>query len=453
MKIYEGEIVEVINKLISLTQKFSEEHFNSIPLWTPSILSKEHYSKTQYEESFSDKGNGIYNKGELVAHHCPTGCYNVYAKYDNSILSGNIGYTLVNKCFRNEVDETHDLNFTVFESVHLGDGIYILEVLNKAVNFQTQLLDFCGVKWKLVRTNDPFFGKSSEKKGRAQRISGSKLELQVKKDDRWVALTSYNNLGSVMFDRFNIETGLDINNPSSCCWGWGIERTVEYLYGDYITLPSDLDDFEYEPTNKSIYMNTLKNQIGWYIIDGLSYWFAKNNMENYKDIDVDFKDIKFEVITDLDSLDRRKAEIILGLKECNKDIGWKYNWTWKDAENRIKDGHILKAAFHNGMAIHWDWYFTNSFIIKDHDSWSAEVNLPENYHYSCHWYCHPKYRSSRKYPTFIKDFISACYNWSYNNGFTTDVYYIDGWNWKSISIVKKMGHVGSNWIDEFGIVN
>ena len=42
MKIYEGEIVEVINKLISLTQKFSEEHFNSIPLWTPSILSKEH---------------------------------------------------------------------------------------------------------------------------------------------------------------------------------------------------------------------------------------------------------------------------------------------------------------------------------------------------------------------------------------------------------------------------
>ena len=54
---------------------------------------------------------------------------------------------------------------------------------------------------------------------------------------------------------------------------------------------------------------------------------------------------------------------------------------------------------------------------------------------------------------FIKDFISASYNWSYNNGYTTDVNYQDGWNWKSISVVKKMGHIGRNWLDEIGTVN
>ena len=135
-------------------------------------------------------------------------------------------------------------------------------------------------------------------------------------------------------------------------------------------------------------------------------------MGNYKDIDVDFKDIEFEVITDLDSLYRRESEIKLGLWECNKEIGWKYNWTFVDAVERIKNGHILKMAFHNEMGVQWDWYFTNSFTIDDHKTWSAEVELPDDHHYSGHWYWHPKYRSNRKYPTFIKDFISASYNWS-----------------------------------------
>ena len=196
----------------------------------------------------------------------------------------------------------------------------------------------------------------------------------------------------------------------------------------------------------------MENEVGWYRLGNENWWFAKNDMENYKDIDVDFKDIEFEVITDLDSLYRRESEIKLGLRECDKEIGWKYNWTFVDAVERIKNGHILKMAFHNEMGVQWDWYFTNSFTIKDHKTWSAEVNLPENYHYSGHWYCHPKYRSNRKYPTFIKDFISASYNWSYNNGYTTDVNYQDGWNWKSLKIVKKMGHVGRNWLDEFGTI-
>ena len=442
MKIYEGEIVEVINKLISLTQKFSEEHFNSIPLWTPSILSKEHYSKTQYEESFSDKGNGIYNKGELVAHHCPTGCYNVYAKYDNSILSGDIGYTLVNKCFRNEVDETHDLNFTVFESVHLGDEIYILEVLNKAVNFQTQLLDFCGVKWKLVRTNDPFFGKDSEKKGRAQRISGSKLELQVKKDDRWIALTSYNNLGSVMFGRFNIETGLDINNPSSCCWGWGIERTVEYLYGDYITLPSDLDDFEYEPTNKSIYMNTLKNQIGWSIIDGLSYWFGEKDIREVEDGN---NEDGFVIIDSMEAVNKYEQELKLGIKNMNIDLsGWPAVWNFEDLKNRINSGCVMYVNILDGKAAQWQWFWFDEFVITDHD-WELDVKLSKDKAYSGHWWVNPKYRFRRN---LYRNFYKNLWTDLKNRGIKLDVSYVDGWNSKAITIGDKIGYVGSDWILE-----
>ena len=47
----------------------------------------------------------------------------------------------------------------------------------------------------------------------------------------------------------------------------------------------------------------------------------------------------------------------------------------------------------------------------------------------------------------------ACYNWGYHNlDKVIDVNYQDGWNWKSIKVVKKIGHVGRNWLDEFGTV-
>jgi len=456
-----GKYIDLYNEIQIKTKKFVEEIFDGEELWTPSILSLDNTEKSNYLDSFSNQAQMIHRHldGSDIGMNSPTVCYNLYALYADDVVDGNKTYVMTGKCNRFEEGELHDLTrlvqFTGQEIVHIGSYDYVEDCFVNSMNYVKQIFDYLELDYKFEVANDPFFGAKSEVKKRAQRVNGSKIEykLYFPNEDKYLPVGSFNFVGNAFHDRFNIKN-TQTEDVASGCWGWGLERFIYALISQkgenvIFNYPITLDE-----DKKHGYKNVIENEEGWYRLGKENWWFAKNNMENYKDIDVDFKDIKFEVITDLDSLDRRKVEIILGLKECNKDIGWKYNWTWKDAENRIKDGHILKAAFHNGMAIHWDWYFTNSFIIKDHDSWSAVVNkLPKDYHYSAHWYCHPKYRSNRKYPTFIKDFISASYNWSYNNGYTTDVNYQDGWNWKSLKIVKKMGHVGSNWIEEFGEIN
>ena len=451
-----GKYVALYNEIQIKTKKFVEEIFDGEELWTPSILSPDNAERSNYLDSFSNQAQMIHRHldGSDIGMNSPTVCYNLYALYANDVVDGNKTYVMTGKCNRFEEGELNDLTrlvqFTGQEIVHIGSYNYVEDCFVKSVNYVKQIFDYLELDYKFESANDPFFGAKSEVKKRAQRVHGSKIEykLYFPNEDKYLPVGSFNFVGNAFHDRFNIKNS-QTKDVSSGCWGWGLERFVYALISQKGE-DANFDIPKLKESRKNRYRSIVNNEKGWYRLYSKSFWFAESKMENFKEIDIDFKDIEFEVITDLDSLDRRKVEILRGLEEFEKGVDWNYNWTWKDAERRIKEGHILKIAFHNGMAVQWDWYYLNTFYLRDHEDWNFKITLPKNYTYSGSWWCHPSYRSSRKYPTFIKDFISASYNWSYNNGYTTDVNYIDGWNWKSISVVKKMGQVGSNWIDKYG---
>ena len=459
-----GKYIELYNQIQDKTKSLIKEQFDSEELWTPSILSPENMHNSNYLGSFANQAQIVHrhhtveNNEEELGMNSPTVCYHLYASYKDSVIEGNKTYIMTGKCNRFEEGELNDLTrliqFTGQEIVHIGSTDYVEDCFVKSIQCVKQIFDYLELDYKFELATDPFFGEGAELKQRAQKIHGSKIEykLYFPNEDKYFAVGSFNFVGRAFHDRFNIKNSLT-KDVASGCWGWGLERFIYAL----ISQKGENVIFNYPcPINesrKNLYRTIVNNEKGWYRIDGKNFWFAENKLENFKDIDVDFKDIEFEVITDLDTLRKRKSEIELGLVECLKELEWNFNWKYVDAEERIKDGHILQIAFHEGIAVQWDWYFLNTFHLRDHDNWNFKITLPEKYTYSGHWYCHPKYRSSRKYPTFIKDFISASYNWSYNNGYTTDVNYQDGWNWKSISVVKKMGHIGRNWLDEFGTVN
>ena len=78
-----------------------------------------------------------------------------------------------------------------------------------------------------MAASDPFFGNYSELKKVAQLGAGTKYEIQslLPYDNTYLAITSFNNHGSIFFDRFNISS----NNPDlvhSGCIGWGYERLL-----------------------------------------------------------------------------------------------------------------------------------------------------------------------------------------------------------------------------------
>jgi hypothetical protein len=450
-----GKYIDLYNEIQIKTKKFVEEIFDGEELWTPSILSPDNAERSNYLDSFSNQAQMIHRHldGSDIGMNSPTVCYNLYALYANDVVDGNKTYVMTGKCNRFEKGELNDLTrliqFTGQEIVHIGSDNYVEGCFIKSVNYVKQIFDYLELDYKFESANDPFFGVKSEIKKRAQRVHGSKIEykLYFPNEDKYLPVGSFNFVGKAFHDRFNIKNS-QTKDVSSGCWGWGLERFVYALISQKGE-DANFDIPKLKESRKNRYISIVNNEKGWYRLYNKNFWFAENKLENFKEIDVDFKDIEFEVITDLDSLRKRKSEILLGLEECNRYIDWEYNWTFDAAVKRIKDRHIIKFAFHNGMAIQWDWYFLNTFYIRDHDDWNFKIILPKNYTYSGSWWCHPKYRSSRNYPTFIRDFISASYNWSYNNGYTTDVSYYDGWNDNPISVVKKMGHVGSNWLDKF----
>jgi hypothetical protein len=451
-----GKYVELHNQIQNETKQFIKTYFNGEEIISPSILSVENTKKCNYLDSFPNQAQMVsrHLDGLELGMNSPTVCYHLYSSYANGVVDGNKTYVMTGKCSRFEKGELNDLTrllqFTGQEIVHIGSYDYVEDCFAKSVNYVKQIFDYFELDYKFETASDPFFGKNRKLKIRSQKIHGSKIEykLYFPNEDKYLPVGSFNFVGPSFHKRFNI-TNSETEDVASGCWGWGLERLI------YGIISQKGEDFDFilpppEETNRHGYKSVITHDDGWYRMGRENYWFASVKMSDYKNINVDFKDIEFEIITSIESLRNRKSEIILGLDDCKANLDWDYLWTYDSAEKRIENGHILKVAFHNNIAIQWDWYFLNEFTINDHDEWSVDVKLPKNLTYSAHWYCHPKYRSNKKYPTFIKDFISASYNWSYNNGYITDVCYLDGWNWKSISVVKKMGQVGSNWIDKYG---
>ena len=153
-------------------------------------------------------------------------------------------------------------------------------------------------------------------------------------------------------------------------------------------------------------------------------------------------------ITTDDELLKYKKEIERGLKVFDEttDPSYEEMWDFTEAIVRIKLGAIFIVLIHNDAVIGWNWCFTGEWTIPDH-GWNLNIYIPDKCTYSANWWQNPKYRSSKKYPTIIKDFALLNFNWYKENGYKKDYTYVDEWNWTSQSVCRKLGYVGSDWLD------
>ncbi len=192
----------------------------------------------------------------------------------------------------------------------------------------------------------------------------------------------------------------------------------------------------------------LRRSLGWYNIKNKWAWFGEFDYQKFESVEVDLKDIEFVAITTDDELLKYKKEIERGLKVFDEttDPPYEEMWDFTEAMVRIKSGGIFMMLIHGDTAICWNWCFTGEWTIPDH-GWNLNIYVPDKCTYSANWWFHPKYRSSKKYPIIIKDFAFLNFSWYKENGYKKDYTYVDEWNWTSQSVCRKLGYVGSGWLD------
>lgn len=455
LQVISGDIVNSLVGLENLTYKMSEE-FNSERLWTPSHLSMDNAYKTGYMDSFSHQASIINSyHGEEKGMCSPTGCYHCYSFLQGkSIL--NKSYVMTSKCTRIE-EECTDLermfNFTISEIVFVGTEKYCEDNLNKAMHLTSQLLEHLGIDYFYEVASDPFFGDKSELKRKVQIKSGSKIEIRawIPNEDRHVAIGSFNLHGRKFIDKFNIH-----ESEMTACFGWGLERFVDVLskYNKKV----DFDSINFNYSNDDKFKTELRKSIiddsnGWLCDDHQTYWFGRKPIHKYEIQTPDIGDVVYEDIDTIEKLDKWTWEILQGLKEWDRiNMEWiteetRKTWLWdlETAKKRIQDGHNLCAMFHDDKLIQWNWWFMGEFTFYDHD-WNIDMNLPKDHSYGGYWACLPKYRTSRKHGKLIEHFYTYITNYLIGKNIKYDLAYVDGWNNKAISIHKKMGYVGYNWM-------
>jgi hypothetical protein len=456
--IYKGDIVPLYNKLIEISNNFVKEYFDSIPIWSPSIMTSNAYDSSEYDEMFADKTNSIYSNDKLIGHHCPTGCYTIYPMLQHEVQTTSKAYNTTTKSVRVEEDETHQVNFTVWETVHVGEHEYCVDSIDKGVRFFVQLMNHLGLNWKLQKATDAFFGQDAEMLKRAQRISGSKIEFLLEnnpfppimkpplhrsknKVDNFIAVGSIAFPGSRMLNKFGIET--EFNNEASACWGWGLERMVEILYKEGI-IPEDLELFEYNDDCKSYFLNTIKNDTGWFVIDGLSAWFSERDVIDCSDDITD--EYGFTIIDSLESVDKYEKEIKIGMEKFFEDLAptWDEIWDFEKLKKRVSNGHVFLCNIMEGEVVQFTWYWFGEWTMTDHN-YNFKFNFPPHTTYGGHWWCNPEYRLKRG---LIKSLMNNLKPYLKSVGVERELAAVDGWNHSPMKLHKKVGFIGSDWILE-----
>lgn len=163
----------------------------------------------------------------------PTMCYYVYDMFSESELS-NCAVTAKGKSFRYENKYCEPFkrlsDFTIRESVFLGDREYVKECISKYRSLAIRVMECLKIKGICEAANDPFYlVENYHKKIKAQNILGAKYELRANVNEReTIAIGSFNLHGQFLAKRFKLYR--DKNNESyinTGCVGIGLER---FLY-------------------------------------------------------------------------------------------------------------------------------------------------------------------------------------------------------------------------------
>jgi seryl-tRNA synthetase len=166
--------------------------------------------------------------------HClpPTMCYHTFGHYRDRVFgAGPHVVTSRGKSFRHESRYARGLerlwDFTIRETVFLGDRSQVLDARERLMELVFALLDELGMVGFCEVGNDPFFvGEDTSARTWSQRMLELKYEVRLQvSPDRTVAVGSFNFHDDFFGRNFNITR--DGTEPlASGCAGFGLERLL-----------------------------------------------------------------------------------------------------------------------------------------------------------------------------------------------------------------------------------
>ncbi len=236
-----GSLTKILDKIEGAIMEIAKK-VGAEPVWVPYILSLQNTKKSQYIKSFSDQAlmirpyqhnaSGNLPQKKWMGMASPTVCYHYMSSLTGKNLKGNRTATARASCARKEKGKLRDLsrltNFTMREIISFGDQEYCSRQQEKIMKETEKTLNsIFDLTYEVVVASDPFFGKKSALKKKAQLISESKYEIQaaIPFNKSSISIGSSNQHGRVFYDRFRI-TAKDNKLASSSCTGFGYERML-----------------------------------------------------------------------------------------------------------------------------------------------------------------------------------------------------------------------------------
>lgn len=190
---------------------------------------KKIYSNGYTEKNSADLINFCQNTNYGLP---PTMCYYVYDMLSGKEIS-NCSFTAVGKSFRFENKYYKPFerlwDFTIRETVFLGDYDYIKDSVEKYKLCVIKLMEILELHGTCETANDPFFlVDEAVKKINVQKMFGSKYELRLRVNkDSSIAVGSFNIHGQFLSKRFDLFKSKNENEYIyTGCIGIGLERLL-----------------------------------------------------------------------------------------------------------------------------------------------------------------------------------------------------------------------------------
>jgi seryl-tRNA synthetase len=231
--VFRGDVLRILEKIEDTVIRIAEE-VGAEAIFVPSVLSWENTKDSQYLKSFANQALMIhpYQKKSPVGMASPTVCYHYISSLKGRVHSSNHSVTAKSSCTRRERGKLNDLsrltNFTMREIISFGSPKYCLKKQEEIMNAtRKNLRSVFDLQYEIIAASDPFFGKESELKKKAQIISRSKHEVHalIPFNKSSISIASANYHGGVFYDRFHIASD-NKGGAASGCVGFGYERML-----------------------------------------------------------------------------------------------------------------------------------------------------------------------------------------------------------------------------------
>jgi hypothetical protein len=164
----------------------------------------------------------------------PAVCYHCYLELRGQTLAAPLRVIqATGRCFRHEDEQAcrplaRQREFTMHEIILLGDEQSVKDARASLTDRVLDLAARAGLLGELQSASDPFYGSVRGRAlGMMQRVTGSKLELQVEAADGPLAIASFNLHGDYFGRAFELSTERGV--LFSGCVAFGVERWMRAL--------------------------------------------------------------------------------------------------------------------------------------------------------------------------------------------------------------------------------